>query len=132
MADDSGLEVDALGGEPGVRSARYAGPNASDADRYNLLLRKMVGVRWQDRRARFRCAIAIAQPNGEVRVVEGTVDGYISFAPEGKNGFGYDPVFYLPERQRTMAQLTDIEKNRVSHRARAGEAARVVLASLGS
>lgn len=131
LADDSGLEVDALGGEPGVMSARYAGPGVSDADRYSLLLERLAGVPWESRQARFRCAIAIAEPRGEVRVVEGRVEGYIAFAPAGEHGFGYDPVFFLPEKGLTMAQLSPEEKNRTSHRARAGEAARALLASFG-
>ena len=126
-ADDSGLEVDALGGEPGVRSSRYAGPGASDADRYRLLLRKMAGVPWERRTARFRCVIAIADPAGALHTAEGTCEGIIAFAPRGANGFGYDPVFYLPDRGCTMAELSPAEKNQISHRARAARAARRIL-----
>jgi XTP/dITP diphosphohydrolase len=126
-ADDSGLEVDALGGEPGVRSSRYAGPGASDADRYRLLLRKMAGVPWERRTARFRCVIAIADPAGALHTAEGTCEGIITFAPRGANGFGYDPVFYLPDRGCTMAELSPAEKNQISHRARAARAARRIL-----
>ena len=126
-ADDSGLEVDALGGEPGVRSSRYAGPGASDADRYRLLLRKMAGVPWERRTARFRCVIAIADPAGALHTAEGTCEGIIAFAPRGANGFGYDPVFYLPDRDCTMAELSPAEKNQISHRARAARAARRIL-----
>lgn len=127
LADDSGLEVDALGGEPGVHSARYAGPGADDADRYRLLLERMQGVPWEGRGARFRCAIAIAEPGGKTYTSEGTCEGIIALAPQGGHGFGYDPVFYLPEHDRTMAQLPPEVKNRISHRARAAQEARSTL-----
>ncbi len=127
LADDSGLEVDALGGEPGVRSARYAGPEADDADRYRLLLERMQGVPWEGRGARFRCVIAIVEPGGKTHTAEGTCEGVIALAPQGDHGFGYDPVFYLPELDRTMAQLPPEVKNRISHRARAAEVARSIL-----
>ncbi len=130
LADDSGLEVDALGGEPGVYSARYAGPGASDEDRYRLLLANMEGVPWEQRTARFRCVIAVAEPDGEVYTVDGTCEGLIAFAPRGRHGFGYDPVFYLPEYDRTMAELEPAVKNRISHRARAAEVARPLLKRL--
>ena len=119
LADDSGLEVDALGGEPGVHSARYAGPGADDEDRYQLLLEKMQDVPWEKRGARFRCVIAIADPEGETYNAEGACEGMIAVAPQGDYGFGYDPVFYLPEHDRTMAELPPEVKNRISHRARA-------------
>jgi XTP/dITP diphosphohydrolase len=121
LADDSGLEVDALGGEPGRLSARYAGEGASDRDRIDYLLARLKGVPWERRSARFRCVIAIATPEGEVELCSGECPGFISFEPKGEQGFGYDPVFYLPELDKTMAELTLEEKNRVSHR---GEAAR--------
>ncbi len=121
LADDSGLEVDALGGEPGVRSARYAGDGVSDSSRIELLLARLEGVPWQARTARFRCVIAIAEPGAQVKLAQGVCPGYIGFASRGEAGFGYDPVFYLPELGRTMAQLTMEEKNRLSHR---GQAAR--------
>ncbi len=126
-ADDSGLEVDALGGEPGVHSARFAGPNAADEDRYRLLLQRMAHVPPGRRTARFRCVIAIATPEGRVEVAEGHCEGEIALAPRGEHGFGYDPVFYLPDRQLTMAELPPEEKNRISHRARAARAARWIL-----
>lgn len=129
LADDSGLEVDALGGEPGVRSARHAGEGASDRDRIDLLLSRLRDVPWEKRTARFRCVIAIAMPEGQTRVVEGQVEGLIAFEPKGTGGFGYDPVFFLPDLGRSMAELAPEEKNRLSHRARAGEAARKVLTS---
>jgi len=135
LADDSGLEVDALGGAPGIYTARYAGPGASDADRYNKLLAELGDLPLERRTARFRCAVALAHPDGaptgvEVDVVEGTCEGVIAFAPRGEHGFGYDPVFYLPEHGRTMAELPAGVKNRISHRARALQAARGMLDEL--
>ena len=130
LADDSGLEVDALGGKPGTRSARYAGQGASDEDRYRLLLSKLEGVSWEGRTARFRCVIAVARPQGEVRIAEGTCEGVIAFEPKGEHGFGYDPVFYMQEHGRTMAELEPEIKNRISHRARAAEGARRILQEL--
>ncbi len=122
LADDSGLEVDALGGRPGVHSARYAGPNASDEARIRKLLAELDGVPPEQRTARFRCVIAIATPAGDVITATGTVEGVIADAPRGHHGFGYDPVFYLPDRGCTMAELPPEEKNRISHRARAAQA----------
>lgn len=130
MADDSGLEVDALGGEPGVYSSRYAGPGASDAQRIEYLLAKMKDIPWEQRQARFRCVIAIARPNGEVRLCEGRCEGMIGLAPRGEHGFGYDPVFYLPDLGVTMAELPPSRKNEISHRARAARKAREVLKKL--
>lgn len=132
LADDSGLEVDALGGEPGVRSKRYAGDGVSDADRNKFLLDKLRAVPRGQRNARFRCVIVIASPRGETWQAEGTCEGKINFEPRGMNGFGYDPLFYLPERGATMAELPNAEKNRVSHRARAAAGARRVLARMSS
>ncbi len=127
LADDSGLEVDALGGEPGVRSKRYAGDDATDAARVAFLLNKLRDVPREKRTARFRCGIVIASPEGELREMEGSCEGEIAYAPRGAGGFGYDPVFLFPERGLTMAELTMAEKNRISHRARATEKARQVL-----
>jgi len=127
LADDSGLEVDALGGEPGIHSRRYAGENKSDPERIAFLLAKLRDVPREKRTARFRCAIAIASPRGEVRECDGTCEGVIEFAPRGTNGFGYDPVFLFPEGGVTMAELPAEEKNKVSHRARATEGARRIL-----
>jgi len=118
LADDSGLEVAALGGAPGIFSARYGG-KASDEDRYRLLLEKMKGIPQEKRQARFVCFAALATPQGEVEVVEGSCPGVIAFAPPGKHGFGYDPVFYLPQQGCTMAELEPEVKNSISHRARA-------------
>ncbi len=130
LADDSGLEVDALGGAPGVRSSRYAGPEATDEARVALLLKNLSGVAWEDRKGRFRCVIAIAWPSGEVRTVSGVVEGIIQYEPKGANGFGYDPVFYLPHLGRTMAELSLEEKNGLSHRAQAARKAVTLLNSM--
>ncbi len=129
-ADDSGLEVAALNGGPGVFSARYAGPGASDADRYHKLLGALAGVPWDARSARFCCVVALATPAGQVRTAFGECSGIIAFGPAGHNGFGFDPVFYLPEHGCTMAQLPPEVKNQISHRARAARAASVVLAGM--
>jgi len=128
LADDSGLEVDALGGEPGVLSARYAGEGASDEDRVNRLLSRLRKVPWPERTARFRCVIALASPEGRVELCCGECEGLIMLEPRGENGFGYDPVFYLPELGMTMAELPLETKNRVSHRGRAAREACRVLA----
>ena len=127
LADDSGLEVDALGGEPGPLSARYAGEDASDKERVRYLLARLEGVPWEKRKARFRCVIALAKPDGQVELCQGERRGYITFAPKGEQGFGYDPVFYLPELDKTMAELSLEIKNQVSHR---GQAARQVYQKL--
>jgi len=128
LADDSGIEVDALGGAPGVRTARYAGEEASDAERNALLLRNIEGVPNAERTARFRCVIALAWPDGRTAVVEGVVEGRIALEPRGEHGFGYDPIFFVPEYGRTMAELPEEVKNRISHRARAAAAAAELLA----
>jgi XTP/dITP diphosphohydrolase len=127
LADDSGLEVDALGGEPGIRSARYAGNNASDSDRVKFLLEKLKEVPWEKRSARFRCIIALATPVQVLATFEGECQGTITFEPKGINGFGYDPIFYFPEYDKTMAELSSDIKNRISHRARAAQKACPVL-----
>ncbi len=130
LADDSGLEVDALGGAPGVRSARFAPqPGATDADRRAYLLQRLQG-RPQPWRARFRCWIALATPEGALYFGEGTCEGQIIPEERGQGGFGYDPIFLLEERGVTMAELTAEEKNRLSHRALAVEAIRPVLRRL--
>jgi XTP/dITP diphosphohydrolase len=130
LADDSGLEVNALGGEPGPLSARYAGEGASDADRINFLLKKLKDVPPKDRTARFRCVIAIAAPEGKVELFSGECRGIIIDKPRGTHGFGYDPVFFIPELGQTMAELTLREKNKISHRARAAEKAHAFLMTL--
>ena len=120
VADDTGLMVDALGGRPGIYAARYAGENATYEDNWRKLLRELTGVPQARRRARFVTAAAMAWPGMEpVDVVEGTLEGVITEEPAGNQGFGYDPVFFVPELGKTLAQLTPEEKNRVSHRARA-------------
>ncbi len=121
IADDSGLEVDALGGAPGIHSARYA--SGTDADRVQALLSDLTGVPWDERTARFRCVIAMVTPEGAVHQAEGVCEGKIAYAPAGEGGFGYDPIFYVPEYGKMMAQLSRRTKNRISHRARAVEAA---------
>ena len=132
LADDSGLEVDALGGAPGRLSARYAGENASDEDRVNYLLLRLKSVPGEKRTARFRCVIAIATPGGEVEFFSGECPGFITFAPRGKQGFGYDPIFYLPELDKTMAELSPEIKNRLSHRGQAARKAYPLLAQLAA
>ncbi|MBI4297281.1 MAG: RdgB/HAM1 family non-canonical purine NTP pyrophosphatase [Chloroflexi bacterium] len=130
LADDSGLEVEALGGEPGPLSRRYAGEDATDEERIHYLLAKLVGVPWERRQATFRCALALAWPDGRVEEFQGECQGIIALEPQGQEGFGYDPVFYLPELGRTMAQLTFEEKNSLSHRAKAIQKARAALERL--
>lgn len=119
IADDSGLEVDALGGEPGVHSARYAGPQASDADNIALLLKRLEGVPAERRTARFRSVVAVVAPDGCEFLGEGVLEGRIASDPRGSGGFGYDPVFQPLGESRTIAEMTLEEKNRVSHRAQA-------------
>jgi XTP/dITP diphosphohydrolase len=130
LADDSGLEVDALGGEPGIRSSRYAGPLATDPERIAFLLGKLAGVALADRTARFRCVIAVATPGGELFTAEGVCPGMIIDAPRGSGGFGYDPIFFLPDQGCTMAELSVEQKNRLSHRARAVQKVRPLLLRL--
>lgn len=126
-ADDSGLEVDALDGAPGIRSSRYAGPGASDEDRYRKLLRELDGVPWEARTARFRCVVAITTPEGEVHSAPGRCEGIIGFEPRGSHGFGYDPVFFMLQFDCTMAELSPEVKNCISHRARAAQEAKKLL-----
>ena len=128
LADDSGLEVDALDGAPGIRSARYAGGH--DADRVSALLAQLRDIAWEQRTARFRCVIVIATTAGELYTAEGTCQGLIAFEPAGQGGFGYDPIFYLPDYGCTMAQLSQVRKNLISHRARAVESAMPMLRRL--
>ena len=123
LADDSGLEVDALGGEPGIHSARYAGEGATDADRVLLLLSRLKGVPAERRTARFRCVVALAWPEGATETFHGSCEGQIAGEPRGNNGFGYDPVFCVPELGKSIAELEPDVKNQRSHRA---EAARKV------
>jgi XTP/dITP diphosphohydrolase len=130
LADDSGIEVDALEGEPGVRSARYAGDDVSDAMRLAFLLEKIKDVPWEKRTCRFVCLIAVAISPEKTEIFRGQCDGYVTFEPRGENGFGYDPVFYFPELDKTMAELETGVKNKISHRAIAAEKAGKLLEAL--
>ena len=123
MADDSGLEIDALNKEPGIYSARYAGTNTSYDIKNSLLLSRMKGVPDKQRTARFVCAVAAVFPNGDKEVVRGTMEGCIGYEIAGANGFGYDPIFFLPEYGCTSAELAPEKKNELSHR---GEALRMM------
>jgi XTP/dITP diphosphohydrolase len=132
-ADDSGLEVEALDGRPGVYSARYAGPDATSAERNAKLVSELQALGESNRRARFRCVVALCLPGagdaGEAPILTttGSVEGQIIDAPRGEHGFGYDPIFYLPEFGKTMAQLPAADKNAISHRGHAARAAKVRL-----
>jgi XTP/dITP diphosphohydrolase len=119
LADDSGLVVPALGGAPGVHSARYAGSSATDEDRYRKLLREMQGREGGERRARFVCVIALAQRGRALGILSDTAEGVLADEPRGSGGFGYDPIFFFPERGRTFAELAPSEKNVYSHRGEA-------------
>ncbi|WP_448574657.1 RdgB/HAM1 family non-canonical purine NTP pyrophosphatase [Thermomicrobium sp.] len=119
LADDSGLEVDALGGRPGVHSARFAGEQADDAQNIARLLRELRDIPLSQRTARFRAVVAIVAPDGREAIVDGTIEGYIAEEPRGGGGFGYDPVFIPRGHDRTFAEMTLQEKNRSSHRAQA-------------
>jgi XTP/dITP diphosphohydrolase len=129
-ADDSGLEVDPLGGRPGVYSARYAGEGASDEDRYRKLLAELESVPDEARTARFRSVVAIATPDGRVWTTSGKCEGVIAREPRGSFGFGYDPVFYIPELGKMMAELPPEQKNAISHRGRASRKAKKLLREL--
>jgi XTP/dITP diphosphohydrolase len=129
-ADDSGLEVDALGGQPGVYSARYGGAGLNDRDRYERLLAELSAYPPQTWTARFRCVVAIATPGGRVNTRSGTVEGIITDRPRGEHGFGYDPIFYVPGFNQTMAELHPGVKNNISHRAEAAAAAKELLAKM--
>jgi XTP/dITP diphosphohydrolase len=130
LADDSGLEVEVLGGAPGVLSARYAGPGANDSDRVAFLLDQIKDIPLQKRCARFRCIIAISSPDGKVRLCSGSCGGFIALTPHGSLGFGYDPIFYFPKFNKTMAEIPVDLKNRISHRARAARQAGKILLSI--
>ena len=127
LGDDSGLEVDALGGEPGLYTARFGGAGLDDRGRWALLLDRLRGVELAQRTARFRCVVALAGPGRAEQVVEGVAEGVIATAPRGSGGFGYDPVFFYPPLGRTFAEISDEEKARVSHRGRALAALRRLL-----
>jgi XTP/dITP diphosphohydrolase len=126
LADDSGLEVDALGGEPGVYSARYANTAKDDhVGRYQTVLDKLAAQNtpWPERTARFRCVVALASQEGLIGVVHGTVEGFIAYEAKGQNGFGYDPIFFVPEFDQTLAEVPAAQKHGISHRGRAARAA---------
>ena len=127
LGDDSGLEVDALGGRPGVLSARYGGPGLTDEGRYRLLLRELEGIPLDRRGARFRSVVALCEPQGREATAEGVVEGVILEAPRGSGGFGYDPVFYHAPLGATFGELAPEAKDPVSHRGRAMARARQVL-----
>ena len=127
LADDSGLEIDALGGAPGIYSARFAGKETSYEERFRLLLEQLKGLTRERRTARFRCAIALAEPSGYHQMVEGTLEGLIADTPRGQYGFGYDPIFFIPELGKTSAELTPEHKNRISHRGQAAQLAAALL-----
>ncbi len=131
LADDSGLEIDALGGEPGIYSSRFAGVDASYEKKIGILLDRLSGVPEEQRTARFVCAVAAIVPGREPIVVRGTFEGQIAAAPVGENGFGYDPIFFVPERGCTSAELSPEEKNAMSHRGKALRLLREKLAEMG-
>ena len=127
LADDSGLEIDYLNKEPGIYSARYAGVDTSYDIKNNLLLQRLEGVPDEQRTARFVCAVAAAFPDGSTEVVRGTIEGIIGYEIAGENGFGYDPIFYLPEYGCTTAELSPEKKNELSHRGKALREMRVIM-----
>ena len=127
LSDDSGLEIDALGGAPGVYSARFAGAGTSYEERFRIILEQLRGLPMEQRTARFRCAITLAEPSGYFRTVEGTIEGRIAEAPRGNHGFGYDPIFYVPELGKTFAESSSAQKNSISHRGRAARLAAALL-----
>lgn len=117
LADDSGLVVKALHGQPGVYSARYAGEEKNDAKNNAKLLNELADMKGNDRQAKFHCSLALAAPDADSLVIDGELDGEIAGVPQGDNGFGYDPLFFIPEKECTMAELSEEEKNKISHRA---------------
>ena len=119
LSDDSGIEIDALNGRPGIYSARYGGLELNDNQRVLLILDEMKNIPFKNRQARFKAAIVIAWPDGKVLSKEATMEGLITFTPSGENGFGYDPIFYLPEFDKTSAEIKPEDKNKISHRAKA-------------
>lgn len=127
LADDSGLVIDALNGAPGIYSARFAGRETSYEERFRLILSQLQDVPAEERTARFVCAITIAEPAGYYRSVEGVIEGIIADAPRGNHGFGYDPIFFVPELGQTTAEMPSEQKNRISHRGRAAQLAAALL-----
>ncbi len=131
LADDSGLEVDALGGDPGVISARYAGPGATDADNNAKLLAELDGIHGPNRRARFRCVLVLVAPDGRELTADGRIEGFVLEAAQGRGGFGYDPLFQPEGDTRSFAEYAREEKNAVSHRGRAAQKLRESLTRIG-
>ncbi len=127
LADDSGLAIDALGGAPGVYSARFITPETSYEERFRVILQRLQGLPMEQRSARFCCVITLAEPSGYRRSVQGVLEGAIAEAPCGEHGFGYDPIFLVPELGKTTAELSSEQKNGISHRGRAARLAREVL-----
>ena len=121
IADDSGLEVDALGGKPGVHSKRFAGEDATDHDRITLLLSLLNNYPAHQRTAQFRCCLVFSEPKKIISISEGICEGIITSTPQGYNGFGYDPIFYIPKIKKTMAEISEIDKNDISHRGKAAK-----------
>lgn len=119
LSDDSGLSIDALNGRPGVYSARYAGEEKNDQANLEKVLNEMKGIPYEQRGATFFCVLALAIPGKKTRFIEGKLSGYITEEPKGGHGFGYDPIFFVPEKNQTLAELSREEKNRMSHRAHA-------------
>lgn len=127
LADDSGLEIDALGGEPGIYSARYLGENTSYRVKNKNLIDRLEGIPDEKRTARFVCAIAAIFPDGSSEVVRGVIEGRIGYEERGNNGFGYDPIFIAPEYGCTTAELSEEQKNRISHRGKALEMMKIII-----
>ncbi len=130
LADDSGLEVETLGGQPGPQSSRFLGPAATDRERNQRILQMLQGIPVEQRKARFECVVAVAGPEGELFLTHGSCEGLIAQVPDGDEGFGYDPIFIVPEHGVTMASLSRDIKNRISHRARALDKTRPLLLGL--
>ena len=127
LADDSGIEIDALGGAPGIYSARFAGVDTPYEERFRIIFERLRGLSAAQRTAHFRCVITIAEPSGYHQSVEGSIDGVITDVPRGANGFGYDPIFLVPELGQTTAEIPPEQKNQISHRGRAARKARTLL-----
>lgn len=132
IADDSGIEVDHLDGGPGVHSARFLGDEATDDDRNREILRRLEGVPTESRTARFRAVVAVGFPDGSAHTFEGVCEGMVALRPRGEGGFGYDPIFYIPDLDRTVAELAPEEKDRISHRGAALRRARDLLAAVAA
>lgn len=132
LAEDSALEVDALGGAPGLHTSRFLGEGATDHDRIQEILRQLRTYPWHGRTARFRCVVAVAQPGEETAFAEGICEGYVAWEPKGTAGFGYDPIFFVPEYRKTLAEIGPSVKNQISHRANALQECREILVRVRS